>query len=460
MTQASEGAEQERTLRTNSIAGTLVNGSGLGLGVLSQLVLAKTLSIEGYGVYTYVVTLLGIVLLATRHGWDVVFVRYVAAYREREEWRELRGLLRQGFAVPLALSLLVGAGVSLVGLWLDSPLGLALAVAGPALALWTALSLASGALVGFGRVVLGTGLQSLLRPAAFLGLLGLVALAHPEPISGSEAMLLFTASLAVALVYGAGASAQSARRLPLRAAGPPLYRSHEWFLVAIPLAVAVAADLLLRRTDVLMVGTLLDTTQAGIYRVGALGAELSLIVVIAVEVALMPLCSRRFVAGDLVGMRTLVRKASLASFVSTALGALFLIGFGRYLIAWVRSEFLPAYPALVVLCCGQVVAQLFGPARPLALMTGHQRPAALAAGLGVALNLGLNFALIRPLGLAGAAYATAATLLVTRLGLYLYLRRVAGIDASIVSALLPAPAEPEWSRPEAPRGPPPDAPAA
>lgn len=444
---------REGTLRANTIAGTLVNASGLGLGLISQVVLAAVLSIEGYGIYTYVVTLLGLVLLATRHGWDVILIRYVAAYREREEWQLLRGLLRQGFTLPSALSLAVGAGVSLLGVSLGTPLGAALVIAGPALVLWTLLSLASGALIGLGRVVLGNGLQSLLRPAAFLALLGGVALSQPEPLGGREAMLLYALSLGIALAFGGVATWRSvAASAPREAGAPPLqplYRTREWVLVALPLTLAVAADLLLRRTDVIMVGALLDTTSAGIYRVGALGAELSLIVVIALETAFMPLCSRRYAAGDLSGLRSLVRKASLASFVSTALAAAFLWVAGEALIAWLRVEFTPAYPALAVLCLGQVVAQLFGPTRPLAMMVGHQRAAAWAAGLGCALNLILNLALIQALGLVGAAYGTAITLLVTRLGLYLHLRRHAGIDASIFSGLLPEPSEPEWVQAQA-----------
>ncbi|MBL4846201.1 MAG: polysaccharide biosynthesis C-terminal domain-containing protein [Planctomycetes bacterium] len=434
----------QRTLKRDTLRGAIVNGTGLALGILTQVVLAKTLSIEGYGIYTYVITMLGLIMLATRHGWDVVLIRYVAAYREREEWGPLRGLLRRGFTLPLIVTGIAAVGLGLVGVGLDTEFGWALVAGAPVLVVMAALTTTVGALNGLGRVVFGVGLQSLLAPIVFLSLIVLASLTN-RPLAGEETLLLFGAATLLATLWGGFVTARELGALNLKAYAP-VYRTQEWLRVAIPLSIAVGADLLLRRTDVLLVGALMGTTQAGIYRVGVLAAVAALTVVVAVELAMLPLCSRQFASGNVDSLRRLVRLAALISFVATILGALGIWVLGEPILRWVHVEFAEAYPALLVLMGGQLVAQLFGPTRGLAMMASEQRAAAWASGIGVGLNVALNLVLIPLHGLVGAALATAIALLLTRVGLWFHLRRAIGVDTSILSMILPTPPAPAWAK--------------
>lgn len=437
--------EAQATLKRDTLRGAIVSGSGIGLGLVSQVVLAKVLSLEGYGLYTYVITILGVVMLATRHGWDILMIRNVAAFREKQEWGLLRGILRRGFQLSLGATAAAALVQALIGLGLQSPFGWALVIGAPVLVIWTALSVAGGLLNGLGRVVLGHGLQTLLAPGAFLAAVLVASFAKGEPLEGSEALVLYGGAFALALLIAIVASRRRLSELGVKAQAP-LYETRSWLKVALPLAVAVAADLLLRRTDVLCVGGLLGTTQAGIYRVAVLGSVVAITVVVAAEVALSPLCSRSYTSGQVDSLRRLVRLTSLLSFVTTALGGVGLWLVGEPLLRWLRPEFAAAFPPLLILLWGAALGQLFGPTRSLAMMASEQRAAAWSAGIGVAINVALNLALIPRYQLLGAAYATAITLFLTRGGLWLYLRRSVGVDTSVFSLVLPTPPRPEWAQ--------------
>jgi O-antigen/teichoic acid export membrane protein len=444
-----EGVQEDaqRTLKRDTLRGAIVSGSGIGLGLVSQVVLAKVLSLEGYGLYTYVITILGVVMLATRHGWDILMIRNVAAFREKQEWALLRGILRRGFQLSLGATAAAAAVQALIGLGLQSPFGWALVIGAPVLVVWTALSVAGGLLNGLGRVVLGHGLQTLLAPGAFLAAVLGAAYLKDAPLEGSEALVLYGGAFFLALLIAIVASRRRLGELGVKAQAPR-YETRAWLKVALPLAVAVAADLLLRRTDVLCVGGLLGTTQAGIYRVAVLGSVVAITVVVAAEVALSPLCSRSYTSGQVDSLRRLVRLTSLLSFVTTALGGVGLWLVGEPLLRWLRPEFVAAFPPLLILLWGAALGQLFGPTRSLAMMASEQRAAAWSAGIGVAINVALNLALIPRYDLLGAAYATAITLFLTRGGLWLYLRRKIGVDTSVFSVILPTPPRPEWAQAE------------
>ena len=440
--------DAQQTLKRDTLRGAIVSGSGIGLGLVSQVVLAKTLSLEGYGLYTYVITILGVVMLATRHGWDILLIRNVAAFREKQEWGLLRGILRRGFQLSLGATAAAALIQALIGLGLGSEFGWALVIGAPVLVLWTALTVAGGLLNGLGRVVFGHGLQTLFAPGVFLVAVFAAGYLKAEPLEGSEALGLYGGAFFLALLLAIVASRRRLRELDL-GAHPPAYETRAWLRIALPLAVAVAADLLLRRTDVLCVGGLLGTTQAGIYRVAVLGSVVAITVVVAAEVALLPLCSRSYASGQLASLRRLVRLTALLSFVTTALGGVGLWLIGEPLLRWLRPEFVAAFPALVILLWGAALGQLFGPTRSLAMMASQQRAAAWSAGIGVAINVTLNLALIPRYQLLGAAYATAITLFLTRGGLWIYLRRTVGVDTSVFSVVLPQPPRPEWARGEA-----------
>jgi len=86
-------------------AGTyLLQVASLGLGFLSQLVVARLAGISGYGTYSYALAWSAMVVQPSLLGLDRVLIRELANYREARAFGLMRGLLRRSDQVATPMS--------------------------------------------------------------------------------------------------------------------------------------------------------------------------------------------------------------------------------------------------------------------------------------------------------------------------------------------------------------------
>ncbi|MCP4446451.1 MAG: oligosaccharide flippase family protein [Myxococcales bacterium] len=86
----------------------------------TQILLAKLLLAEQFGIYSYVLSWAGIGALFCLLGFDTGAIRFVAAYQAKEQWDLFRGFLSTSKRVVLGLSLVVATLSSLL-VWLALP---------------------------------------------------------------------------------------------------------------------------------------------------------------------------------------------------------------------------------------------------------------------------------------------------------------------------------------------------
>jgi O-antigen/teichoic acid export membrane protein len=220
-------------------------------------------------------------------------------------------------------------------------------------------------------------------------------------------MLLNLGSAFVAglLTLGAlrGAVPTEARRA--KAEGEP----REWLRVALPLLVVNALLVVQERTDVLVVGSLLGTREAGIYGAASRVASLLAFGLSAVNAWAAPLISDLHARGDHAGLQRLTRLAARGIFAITFPACLGVALFGRQVLAAFGPEFEAAHTALLILAASQLVNALAGPVGFLMTMTGRQNAAARILGLHTVLVVALCLVLVPRFGIVGAALATAFT---------------------------------------------------
>ena len=87
---------------------------GLGLTLLVHFVLARTIGPEGLGIYAYVLAWVMVLVLLAKLGLEQTLLRFVADYREREDWQLVRAVIRYAERRVIVLGLAVagiGAGV-------------------------------------------------------------------------------------------------------------------------------------------------------------------------------------------------------------------------------------------------------------------------------------------------------------------------------------------------------------
>lgn len=404
--------------------------AALALGIL----LARWLGPDGYGAYAFVMSVVVLAMIPAKAGLPDLVLREIAAAGVDPARGEPATLLGRAAMLVLGISLaLVAAGHIAIAVFLgpeDRDLALGLGVGLwmlPGLAL---LTLCNGALRGLGQPV---SAHALLELAPALVALALIAAAVLAAVGGQAELALMARLTGIVGSLGAIAVLLHRALGPRRRRGPGRAPSPRRLLrQAAPFLMLGGAQVVLSRTDLVMLGLLAEPRAAGFYKVALEGAFLVGMCLNIANTVLAREFSRRHARGDLAGLeQTAIRTARLTT-AATAPLAVGLIVWGESLIVLTFGpDFAAAYPLLVILAIGRFLAGVFGSADLVLGMTGHAAACARLRWAAAGLNVVLNAALIPPYGAEGAAVATAIALLAWRGGAVLVLLRTLGVDSSI-----------------------------
>ncbi len=379
------------------------------LAYVSQILLARWMGSFEYGVFTFVWVTMIILGNLAGLGFHTAIIRFAPQYQEEADVARLRGVLRLGQWVSFLLPLLVGA-LGMVLVW---------AMRGALDAYWILPFLVAFASVPF--LGLGDFHQGLARSQGW-GLLSMVPvyLVRPFLIVAGTGLALWMGMNAVALTaVGAAVFATIIttaiqqiilpRRVLKDVAHPvPRYEPRLWFGVALPIFLVEGFFALLTNADVLMVGIVLRPEDVAVYFATVKTIVLVHFVYFAVKAAVAQryarLASRD---SDPAELALFARETVTWTFWPSLLMSAVVLAIGPFLLSLFGENFENGYPLLFILLAGVCCRAAVGPAESLLSMTGHQNICAALYAAVLAINISLNIILLPPLGLWGAAIATA-----------------------------------------------------
>jgi len=181
----------------------------------------------------------------------------------------------------------------------------------------------------------------------------------------------------------------------------PPWRELVSFAVSTNLSATV--NLLVRDSELLWVAFFLDTGAAGYYKIALAVVSLLSIPLVPLGSAVYPEISRLSAGRLWQSLRSLLRRVSLLSGAWIGAACLVLVFFGKWVILLYGVEYLPAYPALLVLLAGSGFADILFWNRPLLLSLGLPSFPLWANTLSGALKILLSFLVIPAFGYVGAA---------------------------------------------------------
>jgi O-antigen/teichoic acid export membrane protein len=395
--------------------------SGVAFG--TQIVLARVLGTESFGIYAYATTWLLLLTLASLLGLHTTTIRFVSEYQGLHEWGLLRGYLQRSQQLTLltsvAIAVVVAAAIHALRGWFGAEMTFAFDLVCLAIPAFALLHVQSAVLRGLKRIVASLVPIEIVRPVLIaVGALSLVLFAGARP-GAPTALAINVAATLVALGLTATALRQSVP--PEVHSKPAEHRSGEWVRVALPVWLVTGFSLVLSDIGIIMVGALLGPRQSGIYAAAVRLASLLSFGLIAVGTMAAPMIGELHAQGrrqELQRVLTLGARAAMA--VALPVGLVLTIG-GRLLLRLFGADFTEAYPSLLIIVVAQLVNSLTGSTLLLMLMTGDQNRAARILGISAAVNVALNAALILPFGIVGAATATSLANVACQLAM---LRRV------------------------------------
>ena len=428
------GTGHKQMLARGVVGALLVQGGGALLILLSEIVLARLLGVTQFGIYATVTAWMFMLVLLGTLGFNHALLRYVPTYIASESWGLLRGILKRTARWTLVASLAIVAATLLV-VWggqhfMAAGIALAFTVALIGLPLQVLSGLRQATLRGLQQIARALLPEYIVRPLILLLLCLIVASAS----AGMDAVMALALNLlAIGVAFLIGALWQR-RYLPNEATRyEPVYQDREWREVAWPLFMLVGlATVESSRTDIMLLGVLVNADAAGIYAASNRLAEIVLFVIASMNAAAAPMMARLHATGQRPELQSLVSMATLGVLAMALPLSCVLLLFGEPILQWFGAAFAAGYLPLVVLLASQLVVALAGSVMLLLTLTGYQTNAAKFMAWGVALKLLLAFILIPIFGMLGAAISTLCGALLWNMSMLVSVRRNMGVDPSIV----------------------------
>lgn len=407
-------------------------GAIIALGV--QILLARIMGPEQYGIFAYVISWLIILVLFGKLGLDTSMVRFVAAYKATGEWGLLKGVLRAGNKLTIISSLSVGLlgfiVVWAIGDMIERELRITAWIGCAVLPLMALVQVRQALLRALQHIIKAIMPEFIIQPMLHALIVAIAFFLFAREMRASETMFYHFISFVITLFI-----ISYWLRMIIRSEtsdAPEQMKTREWIAVTLPLLMLAGFNLINHRADVIMVGFFMGTTEAGFYSVAVKLANFLVWGLNAVNIVAAPMIADLYAKKD---KRELQRMASMAAAGIAAFtipAAIIMLVFGKNLLGLFGSEFTQAYPALVFLVVGQGMNALVGSVSYLLTMTGYQREAAIVIGITAVINIALNVILIPRLGLQGAAIATAISTIIWKISMYILVRKRLSIEPSFL----------------------------
>jgi O-antigen/teichoic acid export membrane protein len=403
---------------------------GLGLAFLAQVLISRIAGAEAYGDYMYCFSGLAILLVFTRSGTDEALVRFLPGLigQDTKERRLIDWSLNRTIYPAWMLTLLLlgaAAGLYLVLEWPEAPLLATLSLFIPVLTmLWNY----QARLRAHRRNLAAFLPNEIVRPLLIIGLLGTLALSGVEPsLTTLLAMSLFATTVAVGLMAGYA-------RLHGEGGGPVQSDDqHQWTRTANHFFLIAICLMGTQTIDIVVVGSILDSTATAHYAAAQRIASLAGFGVIAVNLIIAPLLPPLLQGnhGRQEAARLLRYGARLATaFVCLAGGLMWLLN--DLLLGLFGDGFEQASDVLGILLLAQLMMAVSGSLITLMMMSGRERGALVIIGGCGLLNVLLCTVLTVFAGATGTAIAVLISTSLQQVSLWLLAQKTLGIRADII----------------------------
>lgn len=403
------------------------------LGFISSLLLTRWLGAEGYGAFAFAFAIVTLLALPASLGFRSLLTREIAQYLEQQSWGLLRGL--QQFAVvatllaSLVLMIITYSIIYLLPWPTDESLRQGLQLGLISLPFFALVPVWQGTLTGLHRTHLAQVPEGLIRPLFFL--LVIVAVHFiMGPLVTEDAIAINIIAMGVAMLMSL---LMVMRFQPVATRKVrTTYLPKTWLKGGFYFLLISGMHVVNSHTDILMIGTLLDAEQTGIYRIPVRLGSLLLFPFLVMEMVVAPLIAQQYAKGQLSALQTILQRLVWGVFLLTAIGGLVLALFRIPVLGWFGPAF-PAGATVLMWFVAIVLLQVsFGPVGYLMSMTGHERITTQVMGISALVNIGLNIGLIPVLGITGAAIATLGSELLWKGLLYWQVRQRLGIRPGIL----------------------------
>ena len=393
------GVLSNRKLLSSGALASLILPSGVALHYLMNVLFARVLTTEEYGLFSYGYSLASILALAATLGFSSSIIRFIAEYRHQACRSRLAGVLIASFASVTCAALIVATALGFFGQWFSlnsEALAWSAALMIPmALDLWREATLR-----GFGHLAIAIIPRQVLFP---LLAVVITVIWTPETV---ESVLWLTVGLLCALevIFLLCMSAGSDVR-PLYTV-TPAYSLGEWLKVSLPIGASAISKLGIMRWDLIAVGAFASMQEAGSYAAASRTALLASLLLRVINLVVAPSLAHQYHGGDIASFRRTLFQVSCLAFLVGLPIFLFIWCFADAIIGVFGVDYAHGVNLLRILAIGQFVNLVTGPVGLALTMSRYEAYNFLITFVAAASSL-VGLLLVVPYyGGTGAAFVT------------------------------------------------------
>jgi O-antigen/teichoic acid export membrane protein len=424
------GAERDHFVLGLAVRGSLlVSILGAVFVFATQILLARLMGAEEYGIYYYALSWLLVIALISQFGFDQTLLRFMPIYIQDGDWSKARGILKTGWRLVTVSGVLSGALMILVVLVFGDNLSASqrtvFMVAALCLPLRGLIYIRQATLRSFMYTVRSLLPDAVIAPVVLMILAAIIY----QVFDWSSAPVFMAATLiALSISFLVGAYWQS-RLTPveLRVAEPH-YETGMWLRVAFMMLIINGAHMLLINVDLLVLGFFRTPADVGVYGVSSRVATIVTFVLLATYPVFAPLIAKDHAAGRREELQHAIKRVMRPITGLAVLLSLALVVWGTVILGLFGTEFERGQTVLTILVGGQLVNALCGPVALLLAYGGHEPLVAKVLVAVLVISACLHFLVIPAYGMEGAAFVTALSVVSWNLALYVLTRRLLGID--------------------------------
>jgi O-antigen/teichoic acid export membrane protein len=419
------GKASKRRLAYGSAAALVIFCSSAGLAFFAQLLIARILGPESFGIYAYVLAWMSVLAYGAALGFQVALLRFVSVYESNSAWSLLRGVIqyseRRVGIVGLLVILIGVTGIMIRGETIAPELSTTFLIGFLLVPAWAFLWMRAATVRAFGGVVTALVPERIMRDGLLIAFVVFASLGLKWTLDASTVMAATLVSTTLALCM-AHFAMHRLRPKMIETANVE-YDAKAWQQAALPLLIVGAMDALFNRTGVLLLGWVGETKNAGIYGLAFSIAFLAVLPRTAIDTLFAPAIARLYAGRQFAELQALILRAASWSLCAAASIALVLAVMAEYLLAWFGPEYVAGSNALRILLIGQVISASAGSQTHVLAMTGHERNSAAILALSAAANVIISVLMINQFGLIGAAWATLISLVLWNVAMAVFIWR-------------------------------------
>jgi O-antigen/teichoic acid export membrane protein len=404
----------------------------LGILFVVGIALTRGLGTEQYGLYSYILWLIGLVMLGTNLGLGEMGRRFIPEAIGRKNTREVSGFIQLSFSIRFVAAIVLGALIILTsGHWAsasgDEGNQLAFIIAAFYLVLHTIQQAFIGVFRGFQKFDYCFYINLITGPLRLL--LIIIAMALGYDILTVLVINLITQFIGILFGVILLGKLISLRSLLLRALLSSDRRKQALRYSIITAGTLVLLYLLDSETEIFFIGLYHSVEDVGFFRLACTIGPLILAFTAALGYVLLPAIAEQYGKGDMEKVKNIylvaTRYITLFS-IPMAVGAFALAG--SIITQIYGAEYGPAILPLQIICLPIAIGKLAAPAD--SVLRAINRPGYIffTSIILAVCNIGLSFLLIPPYGLTGAAIAISVSIGLTLPLRVIYVTKKIGVS--------------------------------